>query len=76
MQGRGDEDAGRARPGRAGFWATIKAVLWAFVGIRKRRDYHDDASSLDPRAIVVAGLLGGLLFVLAIIAVVRLVVGT
>ncbi|MDO9599451.1 MAG: DUF2970 domain-containing protein [Azoarcus sp.] len=59
---------------RAGFLATVKAVLWSFVGIRKRKDYHDDASSLDPKAVIVAGVLGGLIFVLTIVAVVNWVV--
>jgi hypothetical protein len=50
--------------------------MWAFIGIRRRRDYHEDAASLDPKALIVAGVLAGVLFVLAIVAVVRLVVGT
>lgn len=58
---------------RAGFWATIRAVLWSFVGIRRRSAYHDDARSLDPRAVVVAGVIAGVIFVLAILMVVRLV---
>jgi len=49
--------------------------MWAFVGIRRRRDYDEDAASLDPKALIVAGVLAGVLFVLAIVAVVRLVVG-
>lgn len=59
---------------RAGFLATVKAVLWSFVGIRKRKDYHDDAASLDPKAVIVAGVLAGLVFVLTIVAVVNWVV--
>ena len=62
-------------PPRAGFLATLRAVLWSFVGIRRRHDYEHDARSLDPRAVVVAGLLAGLVFVLTIVAVVRLIVG-
>ncbi|HPR07529.1 MAG TPA: DUF2970 domain-containing protein [Denitromonas sp.] len=60
---------------RAGFWATLRAVLWSFVGIRKRRHYDDDATSLNPKAVIVAGLLAGLVFVLSIVAFVRFVVG-
>lgn len=60
---------------RAGFWATLRAVLWSFVGIRKRRHYNDDATSLDPKAVIVAGVLAGLVFVLSIVAFVRFVVG-
>jgi hypothetical protein len=63
-----------SQPPRAGFIGTVKAVLWSFVGIRKRKDYHDDASSLDPKAVIVAGVLGGLIFVLTIVAVVNWVV--
>ncbi|MCB1908707.1 MAG: DUF2970 domain-containing protein [Rhodocyclaceae bacterium] len=59
---------------RAGFLATMRAVLWSFIGVRRRKDYHDDARSLDPRAVVVAGLLGGLIFVLVLVAVVKWVV--
>ena len=59
---------------RAGFWATVKAVLWAFVGIRRRSDYRKDAQTLDPRAVIAAGVLGGIVFVLTLVLVVRVVV--
>jgi len=62
-------------PRRAGFWPTFRAVLWSFLGVRRRDAYHRDASSLDPKAVIAAGLLGGLLFVLALVAVVKFVVG-
>jgi DUF2970 family protein len=60
---------------RAGFWATLRAVMWSFLGIRKGRDYRQDAASLDPRAVIVAGVLAGVVFVLSIVAFVRFVVG-
>jgi len=60
---------------RAGFWATMRAVLWSFVGVRKRRGYQDDAASLNVKAVIVAGVIGGLIFVLSIVAFVRFVVG-
>lgn len=69
-------DEGSGKGGKAGFFATMKAVLWAFVGIRKRSDYGKDARSLDPRAVIVAGLLGGIIFVLTLVVVVGLVVGS
>nr|MBL8456019.1 DUF2970 domain-containing protein [Zoogloeaceae bacterium] len=68
-----DEAAGPVE--RAGFLATMKAVLWAFAGIRKRSDYGRDARSLDPRAVIAAGVLGGIVFVLTLVMIVRLVVG-
>lgn len=62
-------------PPKAGFGATLKAVLWSFAGVRRRKDYQRDAASLDLRAVVVAGVLVGLIFVLSIVAFVRYVVG-
>ncbi len=64
-----------ATPRRAGFWATVKAVLWSFFGVRRKADYHQDAASLNPLAVIVAGVLAGLLFVLALVMVVRVVTG-
>ncbi|MBL8438121.1 MAG: DUF2970 domain-containing protein [Zoogloeaceae bacterium] len=60
---------------RAGFWPTLRAVLWSFIGVRKGKDYRRDASSLDPKAVIVAGILAGLIFVVSIVAFVKLVVG-
>jgi hypothetical protein len=60
---------------QAGFWATMRAVMWSFLGIRKRRAYQEDAASLNVKAVIVAGVIGGLIFVLSIVAFVRFVVG-
>lgn len=74
MSGAGRGDEPRPAPARAGFWATVRAVLWAYLGVRRRRDYHMDAASLDPKAVVVVGVLSGVLFVLILVAVVRVIV--
>lgn len=49
------------------------AVFWSFFGVRKRRDYDSDAQSLTPAQVIIAGLAGGAVFVLAIVLVVYLV---
>lgn len=49
------------------------AVLWGFLGVRKRRDYDTDAQSLTPAQIVIAGLVGGGIFVLSMILIVYVV---
>jgi amino acid transporter len=59
---------------RSTFTATVMAVLWSFVGIRKHRDYAHDAEHLKPVHVIVAGLVAGLLFVLGLVLVVRLMV--
>jgi hypothetical protein len=48
------------------------AVLWGFFGVRKRRDYDDDARSLTPAQIIIAGLIGGAVFVSTLLLVVYL----
>lgn len=49
------------------------AVFWSFFGVRRSRDYHRDAAELKPAQVIVAGLVGALIFVLGILAVVHLV---
>jgi len=46
------------------------AVFWSFFGVRKRRDYDADAKNLTPAQVIIAGLIGGLVFVLTILLVV------
>jgi hypothetical protein len=48
------------------------AVFWSFLGVRKRRDYDTDAQSLTPAQVIIAGLIGGLMFVLTLLLVVYL----
>jgi hypothetical protein len=57
---------------RGGIKAAL-AVFWSFFGVRKRRDYDADAQSLSPAQIIVAGLIGGVAFVLTMLLVVYLV---
>jgi len=48
------------------------AVFWSFFGVRKRRDYDTDAQSLTPAQIIIAGLIGGVMFVLTMLLLVYL----
>jgi hypothetical protein len=59
---------------KASFGATMKAVFWSFIGIRKRSDYEKDSASLNPVHVVIAALIGvgvliGLLVMLVKLAV-------
>ncbi|MDP3702006.1 MAG: DUF2970 domain-containing protein [Hylemonella sp.] len=55
-------------------WATVKAVAWSFLGVRRSSDFQDDIGRLKPYHIIAVGLLGGILFVLSLIALVNWVV--
>ena len=49
------------------------AVFWSFLGVRKRRDYDTDAQDLTLAQVVIAGLIGGVIFVVTMLLVVYLV---
>ncbi len=51
---------------------AVLAVFWGFFGVRKRRDYDADAQNLTPVQIIIAGLIGGLLFILTLLLLVFL----
>jgi hypothetical protein len=53
---------------------TIKAVLWAFFGVRKRSGYEEDLGKLSPFAIISVALVLVLAFVGGLIALVNWVV--
>ena len=58
---------------KASFVATIKAVFWSFFGVRKKSDYESDAANLNPVHVIIAGIIGAILFILILMAIVRLV---
>ncbi|MBS0545385.1 MAG: DUF2970 domain-containing protein [Proteobacteria bacterium] len=53
----------------------MRAVLWSFFGVRRRQAYIDDAGSLNPLAVVVAGVLAGAVFVIVLVLIVQWVIG-
>ena len=53
---------------------TVKAVAWAFLGIRKRSGYEEDLRKLNPLAIIAVALVGVGLFVVGLIALVNWIV--
>lgn len=55
-------------------WQVAKAVMFAFMGIRKKSDLENDAATLKPTQLIVGGIIGGILFVISIMLIVRLVV--
>ena len=53
---------------------TVKAVAWAFLGIRKRSGYEEDLGRLNPFAIIAVALVAVGLFVGGLIALVNWIV--
>lgn len=53
---------------------TVKAVLWAFLGIRKKSAYEEDLGKLSPFAVIAVALVGVAIFVVGLIVLVNWVV--
>ena len=52
---------------------AFKAVFWSFFGVRRRSEYEADTQRLKLQHVVLAGLAGAALFVLALFGIVKLV---
>ncbi|MGE5622245.1 MAG: DUF2970 domain-containing protein [Bacillota bacterium] len=67
-------DLRKASQRKASFGATVNAFFWSFFGVRKKSDYEKDAQQLNPVHVIIAGLLGALVFIVTLILIVRGVV--
>jgi len=45
------------------FLATLVAVAWSFIGLRRKSDFDRDVTALNPVYVIAAGLVGVLLFI-------------
>ena len=59
---------------KGSFLGTVKAVLWSFFGVRRGKDYAHDVEQLNPVHVIVAGVIGGVLFVLMLVLLVQWVI--
>lgn len=68
------QDSKEARQRKSSFLATMKAIFWSFLGIRKRSDYEQDAAQLNPVHVIVAGIIGALIFIATLLFIIKMVV--
>jgi len=52
---------------------VARAVFWSFFGVRKRAEYEKDAVALTLQQVVTAGIIGGVIFVLSLVMLVRFI---
>lgn len=57
---------------KTSFFVTMKAVFWSFFGVRKKSDH--EAAQLNPVHVLIAGVLGALIFIATLVVIVRMVV--
>jgi hypothetical protein len=59
---------------KASFFQIAKAVSWSMLGVRQQKGYEDDTAKITLKQAVIAGLIGGLFFVISMLTVVSLVI--
>ena len=67
-------DLKEASQRKVSFVATLKAVFWSFFGIRKKSDYEKDTAQLNPVHVVIAGVIGAIIFITVLLTIVKTVV--
>ncbi len=68
------EDLKSATQRKMSFFATLKAVFWSFFGVRKKSAYEQDAAKLNPVHVIIAGILGAVIFITILLTIVKTVV--
>lgn len=68
------DDLKEAAKRKASFGATMKAVLWSFFGVRRKSGYEKDAAQLNPVHVIIAGIIGALIFIVTLVMIVKAVV--
>ena len=58
------------------FLRSLRAVAWSFFGVRKSADYERDIAELNPRHVIIAGLLAAVAFVLILVGLVSWVLSS
>jgi hypothetical protein len=59
---------------KASIFQIVKAVLWSMLGVRQQKGYEDDTAKITLKQAVIAGLIGGLIFVVTMLTIVKLVI--
>ena len=72
-----EEDGLRDAVRRKGsFLQTMRAVAWSFFGVRKSSEYEKDVSQLNPVHVVIAGVIGAVLFIVVLVLLVNWVLSS
>lgn len=68
------QDKEKVTQRKMSFAATVKAVFWSFFGVRKKSAYENDAAQLNPLHVVIAGVIGAVIFIMVLVFIVKMVV--
>lgn len=56
------------------FLQSMVAILWAFLGVRKKSGLQEDVASLSFVHIIIAGVIGAMIFMGVLLLIVKAVV--
>jgi hypothetical protein len=59
---------------KATLFEIVKAVSWSMLGVRQQKGYEDDTAKITLKQAVIAGLIGGVFFVISMITLVSFVI--
>jgi Protein of unknown function (DUF2970) len=65
------DDLKQAVRRKGSFLQTMRAVAWSFFGVRKSSDHEKDVSQLNPVHVVIAGVVGAVVFIIALLVLVN-----
>ena len=68
------ESTQAASKANASFFHVVKAVLWSMLGVRQQKGYEDDTAKITLKQAVIAGVIGGVVFVVSMLTFVHFVI--
>jgi hypothetical protein len=71
---RSEADPSGPQRNKAGLLQVVKAVLSAFVGIRKSTAHESDAATITPVQAIVTGIIAAAILVVGMVLLVRFVI--
>lgn len=63
------------KPGKASPLRVFKTVFWSFFGVRRQADNLADLADITPVQVIIAGIIGAVIFVTTLILLVIFIVG-
>jgi hypothetical protein len=58
---------------RASPLRVVRTVLWSFFGVRRSADNQEDFAGITPVQVIVAGVIGAVIFVTTLVMLVRFI---
>ena len=68
------ENAPSSPKQKASIFQVVKAVMWSMIGVRQQKGYEDDTAKITLKQAVIAGIIGGFVFVATILTLVTLAI--